>query len=896
MPKKFLVDKASTNVVSTALIQTSALSESDLLTRFSSSRSGLNEEGVETSRDDNGKNIIVKSGTKSAFVRFILSFVSPFTIVLFVLALVSIVTDVIIPTGSDKNPTSAIIILVLVLFSGLFRFFQESKSNKAFEKLSNLVETTTSVTREGVTSEIPLDEVVVGDIVNLAVGDIVPADCRILTAKDLFIAQSALTGESEPVEKNPAPIVSSKSVSDLKNIAFMGTTVVSGSGVALVVGVGNSTVFGSVASKVSATKKEKTAFDKGVDSVSWLLVRFMLMMVPAVFLINGFTKHDWLQAFLFAISIAVGLTPEMLPMIVTSCLSKGAVTMGKKKVIIKNINSIQNFGAMDILCTDKTGTLTQDRVALEDHLNVNGVTDYRVLRHAFLNSFYQTGLKNLMDKSIIERTKELTPTCPALADLDKSYVKVDEIPFDFNRKRMSVVVKDSSGKTQMITKGAVENILSICDSAELDGSVLPLTDDIKSKVRHTVDEYSRKGFRIVAVAQKNNPSAIGSFSVADEANMVLIGYLVFFDPPKESTGKALARLNEYGVGTKILTGDSEDVTRFICEKVGFKIDGLMIGQEVEALDDVSLAKKVESVNVFARLSPDDKARIVAALKSNGHVVGYMGDGINDAPSLRESDIGISVDTAVDVAKEVAHVILLEKDLNVLVDGIIEGRKTYANMIKYIKMTASSNFGNIFSELAAAAFLPFLPMLPLQLLILNLIYDLSCIAIPFDNVDESYLRKPRKWDASSLGKFMLWIGPTSSVFDWVTYIVMYFVICPLFAGGEWGSASCNTTLFISLFQTGWFVESMWTQSLVIHMIRTNGVPLVESRASWQLSLATTLAISVAVALPFTPWIGSQLSLVPLPWPYFIFLAITVSLYMVLATLAKNLYRHKFGEVL
>jgi Mg2+-importing ATPase len=542
MPKKYLVDKASTNVVSTALIQTSALSESDLFARFSSSRNGLNEEGVETSRDDNGKNIIVKSGTKSVFVRFILSFVSPFTIVLFVLALVSIITDVIIPTGSDKNPTSAIIILVLVLFSGLFRFFQESKSNKAFEKLSNLVETTTSVTREGVTSEIPLDEVVVGDIVNLAVGDIVPADCRILTAKDLFIAQSALTGESEPVEKNPSPIASSKSVSDLKNIAFMGTTVVSGSGVALVVGVGNSTVFGSVASKVSATKKEKTAFDKGVDSVSWLLVRFMLMMVPAVFLINGFTKHDWLQAFLFAISIAVGLTPEMLPMIVTSCLSKGAVTMGKKKVIIKNINSIQNFGAMDVLCTDKTGTLTQDRVALEDHLNVNGVTDYRVLRHAFLNSFYQTGLKNLMDKSIIERTKELTPTCPALADLDKSYVKVDEIPFDFDRKRMSVVVKDSSGKTQMITKGAVENILSICDSVELDGSVLPLTDEIKGKVRHTVDEYSRKGFRIVAVAQKNNPSAIGSFSVADEASMVLIGYLVFFDPPKESTGKALARL------------------------------------------------------------------------------------------------------------------------------------------------------------------------------------------------------------------------------------------------------------------------------------------------------------------------------------------------------------------
>jgi Mg2+-importing ATPase len=896
MPKKYLLDKAPANIVSNALSEAASLSESDVLTRYGTSFAGLSPEAAESSSDEHGKNIIVKSGTKSAFVRFVLSFVSPFTIVLFILALVSIVTDVIIPPSGEKNPVSAIIILVLVLSSGFFRFFQESKSSKAFEKLSNLVETTTSVTREGSTSEIPLDEVVVGDIVNLAVGDIVPADCRILSAKDLFIAQSALTGESEPVEKNPAPTLIHQSVSDLHNIAFMGTTVVSGSGVGLVVGVGNSTIFGSVASKVSTAKKEKTAFDKGVDSVSWLLVRFMLMMVPAVFLINGFTKHDWLQAFLFAISIAVGLTPEMLPMIVTSCLSKGALTMGKKKVIIKNINSIQNFGAMDVLCTDKTGTLTQDRVALEDHLNVNGVTDYRVLRHAFLNSYYETGLKNLMDKSIIERTKELAANYPALSGLDKSYVKVDEIPFDFSRKRMSVVVKDASGKTQMITKGAVENILSICDSVELDGSVLPLSDEIIAKVRRTVDDYSRKGFRIVAVAQKNNPSAIGSFGVQDEKDMVLIGYLVFFDPPKESTAKALARLSDYGVATKILTGDSEDVTRFICEKVGLKIDGLLLGKDIEAMNDSALSSAAEKANVFARLSPDDKARIVAALKRNGHVVGYMGDGINDAPALRESDIGLSVDTAVDVAKECAHVILLQKDLNVLVDGIVEGRKTYANMIKYIKMTASSNFGNIFSELAAAAFLPFLPMLPLQLLILNLIYDLSCIAIPFDNVDESYLRKPRKWDASSLGKFMLWIGPTSSVFDWVTYIVMYFVICPLFAGGEWGSASCNAVLFVSLFQTGWFVESMWTQSFVIHMIRTNGVPLIESRASWQLSLATLFAISIAVALPFTPWVGSQLSLVALPWPYFIFLALTVLLYMVLATVAKNLYRHKFGEVL
>jgi len=869
----------------------------ELYRTYGSSPEGLSdEETINESRERYGRNVVIKSKKRNAFWRFFLSFVNPFTLVLLILAAVSFITDFILAAPSEKSPVASIIIIVLVLISGIFRFIQEEKSGKTLERLSNLVETTTAVTRAGESQEIPLDEVVVGDVVSFAVGDLISADVRILSAKDFFVSQSALSGEAEPVEKSAELRGNPQGLSDRSNLAFLGSTVVSGSAKALVIAVGNNTTFGQIASKTSSTKNEKTAFDKGVDSVSWLLVRFMLVMVPAVLLINGFTKHDWLQAFLFAISVAVGLTPEMLPMIVTSCLAKGAITMGKKKVIVKNINSIQNFGAMDLLCTDKTGTLTQDRVALEDHLNVNGVTDYRVLRHAFLNSYYQTGLKNLMDQSIISKTKELSSLNPALANLDKTYTKVDEVPFDFSRKRMSVVVKDASGKTQMITKGAVEEILSISSFAEVGDGVVPISEDILAKVRSMVADYSRRGFRIIAVAQKNNPSAVGSFGPQDEKDMVLIGYLIFFDPPKESTGKALQHLQRYGVATKVLTGDSAEVAEYVFQLVGLPLTGVLLGKDVEGMDEKSLQIAVEKCNLFAKLSPEDKARVVQALRKNGHVVGYMGDGINDAPALKAADIGISVDTAVDIAKETAHVILLEKDLEVLVDGIIEGRKTYANMIKYIKMTASSNFGNIFSELAAAALLPFLPMLPLQLLLLNLVYDFSCIAIPFDNVDEDYLQKPRKWDASSLGRFMLWMGPTSSIFDWLTYLVMYFIICPLCAGGHWGDPGTDKALFIALFQTGWFIESMASQSLVVHMIRSDKIPLFQSRSSWQLALASFLAIGIAIALPFIPGENGALGFAPLPWEYFIYLALAILLYMLLATLAKNLYKRRYGEVL
>ncbi|MCI1734478.1 MAG: magnesium-translocating P-type ATPase [Bacilli bacterium] len=887
--------KAPTSVTA-HLLGDSTRSWEELYEAYRTSSNGLKEDDVSQNRDDFGKNIIVKAHQQSVVMRFILSFVNPFTMVLLILAAVTLLTDVILAKDGEKNPTSAIIILTLVLGSGLFRFFQESRSSHALEKLTNLVETTTAVRRDDQDKEIPLDEVVVGDYVSLAVGDIIPADVRLLSAKDFFVSQSSLTGESEPVEKTAFLKDSNSSLTDRNNLAFMGSTVISGSATALVIAVGNQTAFGQIASKVTTAKAEKTAFDKGVDSVSWLLVRFMLVMAPAVFLINGLTKNDWLEAFLFAISVAVGLTPEMLPMIVTSCLARGAIAMGKKKVIIKNINSIQDFGAMDVLCTDKTGTLTQDRVALEDHLNLDGIRDYRVLKHAFLNSYYQTGLKNLMDKSIIAKTKELSVDYPSLQDLDKAYSKVDEIPFDFARKRMSVVVKDASGKTQMITKGAVEEILSISSFADINGVTVPLTPEILSRARETIQSYARQGFRIIAVAQKTNPSAVGAFSVSDEKDMVLIGYLVFFDPPKKSTASALKTLKDYGVSTKILTGDTAEVTAYVASLVGLDAKTALLGKDIEAMDDETLQKAVEDTVIFAKLSPEEKARVVQALKANGHVVGYMGDGINDAPALKAADIGISVDNAVDIAKESAHVILLEKDLGVLEAGLVEGRKTYANMIKYIKMTASSNFGNMFSELAAAAFLPFLPMLPLQLLLLNLIYDLSCVAIPFDNVDSDYLKKPRKWEAKSIGQFMLWLGPTSSFFDWITYVVLFFVICPLFAGGGWNSSGVDKVLFVDLFQTGWFIESLYSQSLIIHMIRTAKLPLFQSHASWQVNLATTLSLGLATSLTFIAPLASLFSMVSLPWPYYVFLAVTVTCYMLLTTVVKNRYCHRFGEVL
>lgn len=858
---------------------------------FNSSVNGLSEVQVEGARERYGNNKITHEKNDSFIKRFINAFINPFTVVLLALSIISVFTDIIIPQEGEKNFTTVLIIFIMVTISGVLRFIQERRSNNAAEKLNEMVKTTATVVRNGEELEVELSDIVCGDIVYLSAGDMVPADVKVIQSKDLFISQSALTGESEAVEKLISLEKNIKYSTPLEcpNLAFMGSNVISGTAICIVVATGDNTIFGNLAKSVVNAKIESN-FEKGVNSVSWLLIRFMMIMAPIVLFINGYTKGDWAEALLFALSIAVGLTPEMLPMIVTTSLAKGAVEMAKKKTVIKNLNSIQNFGAMDVLCTDKTGTLTKDKVVLEYHLDIHGNEDERVLRHAFMNSYYQTGLKNLMDIAVIRYTEKL-----GKKDDYSVYEKVDEIPFDFQRRRMSVVLKDGLDKTQLITKGAVEEMLSICKFTEYKGIVTELTDEIRREILDTVDKLNDDGMRVIAVAQKTNPSVEGVFSIKDESDMVLMGYIAFLDPPKETTKDAIKALKENGVTVKVLTGDNEKVTRCICRQVGLEIEDILMGSEIEDMSDEMLALEVETTSIFAKLSPQQKARIVRILRGNGHVVGFMGDGINDASAMKNADVGISVDTAVDIAKESADIILLEKDLNVLENGVIEGRRTFGNMIKYIKMTASSNFGNMFSVLIASAFLPFLPMMSIQLIFLNLIYDLSCVTIPWDNMDKEFLTKPKKWDASSIGKFMIWIGPTSSAFDIVTYLVMYFIICPMVCGGDYNSPGVNQVMFMALFNAGWFVESLWTQTLVVHMIRTEKIPFIQSRASLPVIIITTLAIFVGTIVPYTK-LGVALGMYAMPALYFIWLFAIILAYMCLVTLLKKLYIKKYGELL
>ncbi len=885
-----------------------------VLRSVNSNFNGLDVDEVVTSRKEYGTNKVTREKRASLPRRLVGAFVNPFSIVLVVIAVVSALTDMIFPafslfgeTPSDFDCTTVVIICVMVIVSGTLRFVQETRSGNAADRLLAMISTTCTVVRDGAECEIDMDDVVVGDIIKLSAGDMIPADSRIIESKDLFVVQSALTGESDPAEKYYAPCKDFDSITDCSDIAFMGTNVISGSGTAVALVTGDHTLFGSI-TLATAGEAAETNFTKGVNEVSWVLIRFMLVMVPLVFLINGFTKGDWLSAFLFAISVAVGLTPEMLPMIVTTCLAKGAVAMSRKKTVIKNLNSIQDFGAVDILCTDKTGTLTQDNVVLQYHLDVQGNEDSRVLRHAYLNSYFQTGYKNLMDVAIIRRTEEEEADYPNLLDLSENYHKIDEIPFDFNRRRLSVLVEDTHGKCQMVTKGAVEEMLSICSYSEYDGRVTPLTDEVKANVLRTVDELNEDGFRVLALAQKQEAAAPreGELSVDDEKDMVLLGYLAFLDPPKESTAQAIETLADYGVTTKILTGDNEKVTRTICRQVGIEVSNMLLGGEIEKMTDEELAVAAEKTQVFAKLLPAQKVRVITVLRQSGHAVGFLGDGINDASAMKAADVGISVDSAVDIAKDTADIILLDKDLMVLKDGIIEGRKTYANMIKYIKLTASSNFGTMFSVLAASALLPFLPMASVQLIMLNLVYDLSCMAIPWDNVDREYLEKPRKWDASSIGSFMLWIGPASSIFDFTTYAFMYFVICPFFVSdgvlyndlaSVYSGADLQTmqATYAGMFQAGWFVESMWSQTLVIHMIRTSKLPFIQSHASWQLTTFTCLAIAVLTIVPYTP-LGTWLGMVAMPAEYFLYLIPCIVLYMALATSLKSAFVRHYGELL
>ncbi|MCD7740083.1 MAG: magnesium-translocating P-type ATPase [Candidatus Gastranaerophilales bacterium] len=890
----------------------------DVLKMTKTTLRGLEPEEVESSRRTYGNNKVTHERKKSLIERIAAAFINPFSAILAFLAIVSSITDMILPYYSlfgcepeDFDCLTVVILLVMIVISGTLRFVQESRSGDATARLLAMITSTCTVTRrEEGKIEIPMDDVVVGDIVHLSAGDMLPADCRILESKDLFVSQSSLTGESDPIEKTPIVFEGKASaITDYSDIAFMGSNVVSGSATAVVISVGDNSLFGSMAKAVAGDAVE-TSFTRGVNKVSWLLIRFMMVMVPFVFLVNGFTKagssaNPWVDAFLYAISIAVGLTPEMLPTIVTTCLAKGAVAMSKKKTIIKNLNSIQNFGAIDVLCTDKTGTLTQDKVVLELYLDIDRNESTRVLRHAYLNSHFQTGYKNLMDRAIIKKTEEMEAEDSRLIDLSEHYLKIDEIPFDFTRRRLTTVVQDKTGKTQMVTKGAIEEMLAVSSYAEINGEVVPLTDDVRAKITSTVDDLNNNGFRVLGLSHKTNPSPVGEFSVKDESEMVLLGYLAFLDPPKPSVSEALRTLKEHGVRTKILTGDNEKVTRTVCKQVGLEVRNMVLGSDIAKMEDMELARIAEQTDVFAKLTPDQKARVVTVLRNNGHTVGFMGDGINDAAAMKSSDVGISVDTAVDVAKEAADIILLEKDLMVLENGIIEGRKTYCNMIKYIKMTASSNFGNMFSVLAASALMPFLPMASVHLIFLNLIYDISCTSIPWDNVDSEFVKKPREWDANSVGNFMIWIGTTSSIFDWTTYLFGYFVFCPMITGGhlyqylpEFYSGSellAMEAAYVGLFQAMWFIESMWSQTLVIHMIRTPKIPFIESRASAPVTLITFTGIALLTIIPYTPF-GRALGFVAPMASFFVYLLPFMFLYMLLATSLKKAYVKHYGDLL
>ncbi|WP_261796628.1 magnesium-translocating P-type ATPase [Enterococcus durans] len=862
----------------------------ELLQFFHSTDHGMEEEQVEQAREQYGENSI-SYGKKTPFIVEVLkAYITPFTLVLIALGVISFITEYVLAAPGDKDLFGVAIIFTMVIVSGTMTLIQSVRSNQAAEKLKSLVKVTAAVKRNGKYTESSMEEIVCGDLVRLSAGDMIPADMRLLSAKDLFISQAALTGESYPVEKQAhAYEDATLSETSYDNLAFMGSNVISGSAEGIIISVGNQTLFGHVAQTLSE-KPIKSSFEIGIHKTSMLLIKFMALMAPTVIVINGFTKGDWLEAFLFGLSVAVGLTPEMLPMIVTTNLVKGASVMANKGTVIKNLNAIQNFGAIDVLCTDKTGTLTQDKIILEYHMDCEGKEDNRVLRHAYLNSYYQTGLKNLLDVAIIEEAKE------TLATDSINYRKVDEIPFDFERRRMSVVVEDVAGKTQMITKGAIEEMLSISSYIDLGGIVSPLTKELRESVLAKVKDLNEDGLRVIGVAQKTNPSVVGEFSVKDESEMVLIGYLAFLDPPKETTKQALKALKDHGVAVKVLTGDNELVTRSVCRQVGLEINELITGEKISEMNDRELAQVAEDHEVFVKLNPQQKARLTTALRQNGHTVGFLGDGINDAPAMKVADIGISVDTAVDIAKESADVILLEKDLTILEKGLLSGRETFGNIMKYIKTTASSNFGNMFSVLIASTFLPFLPMLPLQILFLNLIYDVSCISLPWDQMDKEYLTEPKKWKASSIGKFMVYFGPTSSIFDITTYLLMYFVICPAVVGGNFHSLDAKQqVVFIALFHAGWFVESLWTQTLVLHALRTPKIPFLQSNATFAMFIITTLGIVVGSILPFTGF-GAELGLLPLPGTYWIWLIVTVLAYLALVTMVKKVYIKKFGELL
>lgn len=856
------------------LVAAALTDEAALLRQLGTQREGLSEVQAQRIRDQVGINEIEHDKPLPWWVRLWHCYCNPFNLLLTVLALVSFLT---------QDPKATSVISLMVLLSTLLRFWQEAKSNKAADALKAMVSNTATVERFDPTTqtaqrlELPIQLLVPGDVVFLSAGDMIPADCRILTAKDLFVAQAAMTGESMPVEKFATqPNQQTLNPLELDNIVFMGTNVVSGSAMALVLKTGNHSYFGALACRVTATFRPLTSFQMGVNKVSWLLVRFMCVMVPLVFLINGYTKGDWMEALLFALSIAVGLTPEMLPMIATSTLAKGAVFLSRKKVIVKRLDAIQNFGAMDVLCTDKTGTLTQDKIFLARRIDAWGHDSDDVLAMAYLNSYYQTGLKNLLDVAVLKHVE-----LHQALGIATAYHKVDEIPFDFTRRRMSVVVMAAEDQHHvLITKGAVEEVLAVCTQVRRGEDQVPLTPELLTQIRTLTDGLNADGLRVVAVATKQQAPTQSVYSLADEHDLTLVGYVAFLDPPKESAASAVSALAEYGVSVKVLTGDNGLVTAKICREVGLPQPALLLGGDVERMTDDELAAAVETHNVFAKLTPAHKERIVRQLKANGHTVGFMGDGINDAPALRAADIGISVDTAVDIAKEAADIILLEKSLMVLKEGVLEGRRTFANMLKYIKMTASSNFGNVFSVLVAGAFIPFLPMLPMHLLVQNLLYDLAQTAIPFDRVDQELLSQPLHWQPEQIGRFMLFFGPVSSLFDVLTFALMWFVL------------GAQTPDQQTLFQSGWFVVGLLTQTLIVHMIRTPKLPFLQSCAAPSLLVSTGIIMAIGIFLPMGPW-AHYFKLEALPPLYFALLPVVVLGYMGLTQWVKHFYIRHWG---
>lgn len=853
--------------VSVRLLEKARADGDTVLKELESQLGGLSQAEADTRLKQYGTNEIAREKRQSAVMRLLGNIKNPLVLLLLALGVLSFLTGDLRATG---------VIVVMVVLGVVLRFFQELRADSAAEKLQAMVSNTATLVRGGQEEEVSLKMLVPGDIIRLAAGDMVPADVRVLSAKDLFLNQAALTGEALPMEKKAAPAPADvQNPLDLPNICFLGSSVESGSATAVVLHTGAQTYFGSLAVRIVA-QRQLTSFDKGINKFTWLMIRFIAVMVPAVFLINGLSKHNWLEAFLFAMAVAVGLTPEMLPMIVTVNLSKGALAMARKKVIVKRLNAIQNFGAMDVLCTDKTGTLTQGRIVLEKHLDVHGEPSAKVLHFGYLNSFHHTGLKNLLDQAILDH-KELREHLKA----DEKYRKIDEIPFDFVRRRMSVVVEDETGLNTLICKGAVDEVMSLCNRVEVKGEVIEVLPEHDAKRRQLADDLNGQGFRVIALAYRQMPDAPDEpvYSVKDESDLILLGFLAFLDPPKDTATEALKRLHGLNVNVKVLTGDNEIVTAFICREVGIPVEHLLLGSEIETMSELELAEAANATSVFARLVPAHKERIIRALQSQGHVLGFMGDGINDAPALKAADVGISVDSAVDIAKESSDIILLENSLLVLEQGVMEGRRVFGNIVKYIKMAASSNFGNMFSVVGASAFLPFLPMLPIQVLTNNLLYDFSQTTIPTDEVDADWLTKPRQWTIGKILRFILFIGPISSIFDYLTFFMMLYLF--------------NCWHNPALFHTGWFIESLFTQTLIIHVIRTNKIPFIESRASWPLILTSVLIVAVGAWLTVSP-LANTLGFVPLPPLYWLFLAVMLLGYAILTQVVKTWFMRRFGE--